>query len=257
MVSSIIPGVTNPSAQGSLGVEPRVPARPGGSVERSEESGATKRDQVAIGDTAAWAAARESVRAGLEQVQTALDVGRAGQVLLARIDELAEAYREDPDAAEADLAAALAKFAERVEAAIAEGARLLAGEDVSVQAEAGATPISVEGLDLRFAVGAGGVFEFDAEARFGDNPAALSEAVAHSRAALQAGLQRLADSARALEAHQGFLGVLAGAANGVRDDLDADAARLVALQVRQDLDGLSGAAIANVEPKSVLSLFRV
>jgi broad specificity phosphatase PhoE len=257
MVSSIIPGAANPAAQGSLGVEPRVNARPGGLAQRPDEAGAPRLDEVAVGDTAAWAAARESVRAGLEQVHAALDVGRAGQTLLARIDELAEAYEEDPEAAEADLAAALANFAERVETAIGEGARLLAGEDVSVQAEAGAAPIAVGGLNLRLTDGAGGVFAFDIEARFGGEPAALAEAVTQSRAALQAGLQRLADSARALQAHQGFLGVLAGAANGVRDDLDADAARLVALQVRQDLDALSGAAIANVEPKSVLSLFRV
>ena len=37
---------------------------------------------------------------------------------------------------------------------------------------------------------------------------------------------------------------------------DADSARLMALQVRQGLESVGTAAIANVEPQAVLSLFR-
>ncbi|MEJ0059510.1 MAG: hypothetical protein WDM79_08050 [Terricaulis sp.] len=74
---------------------------------------------------------------------------------------------------------------------------------------------------------------------------------------MQQGLERLSEALRALEAHQGFLGAAQGAANAnVRTDLDADAARLLALQVRQGLDAAGGAAIANVEPQAVLALFR-
>ena len=67
-------------------------------------------------------------------------------------------------------------------------------------------------------------------------------------------MSRLLDSARALEAHQGFLNAAAGA-SGVRHELDTDGARLLALQVRQGLEG-TGAPIADVEPQAVLSLFR-
>jgi hypothetical protein len=42
----------------------------------------------------------------------------------------------------------------------------------------------------------------------------------------------------------------------VRHDLDADGARLLALQVRQGLEGVGSAPIANADPQSVLSLFR-
>jgi hypothetical protein len=64
---------------------------------------------------------------------------------------------------------------------------------------------------------------------------------------------RLVDSARSLEAHQGFL---AAAEAGARGDFDADGARLLALQIRQGLDAAGGAPIANAEPQAVLSLFR-
>jgi hypothetical protein len=66
-------------------------------------------------------------------------------------------------------------------------------------------------------------------------------------------MSRLVDAARALEAHQGFLGA---AEAGARGDFDADGARLLALQVRQGLEAVGGAPIANAEPQAVLSLFR-
>jgi hypothetical protein len=42
----------------------------------------------------------------------------------------------------------------------------------------------------------------------------------------------------------------------VRRDLDTDAARLLALQVRQGLEKTGASPIANVEPQAVLTLFR-
>jgi hypothetical protein len=70
-------------------------------------------------------------------------------------------------------------------------------------------------------------------------------------------MSRLLDAAYSLEAHQGFLSAAAGATASVRHDLDADGARLLALQARQGLQALSGATpIANAEPQAVLSLFR-
>ena len=61
---------------------------------------------------------------------------------------------------------------------------------------------------------------------------------------------------RGLEAHQGFLGAAENSVAGVRRDLDADSARLLALQVRQGLEGAGPSPIANVEPQAVLALFR-
>jgi hypothetical protein len=83
----------------------------------------------------------------------------------------------------------------------------------------------------------------------------LPTAVQKSLEKLQEAMTRLLDAMRALEAHQGFLGAAEGAAN-VRSDLDADSARLLALQVRQGLEAAGSASIANVEPQAVLSLFR-
>jgi hypothetical protein len=87
-----------------------------------------------------------------------------------------------------------------------------------------------------------------------DDPT-LPAAVLRSLDKLQDAMNRLLESARALEAHQGFLGAVEGAAN-VRGDLDADGARLMALQVRQGLEASGAAPIANVEPQAVLMLFR-
>jgi hypothetical protein len=70
---------------------------------------------------------------------------------------------------------------------------------------------------------------------------------------LQEAMGRLVDSARSLEAHQGFLGA---AEAGARGDFDADGARLLALQIRQGLEAAGGMNIANAEPQAVLSLFR-
>jgi hypothetical protein len=46
------------------------------------------------------------------------------------------------------------------------------------------------------------------------------------------------------------------ATSGVQTDLDAEGARLLALQVRQGLSQSNATSIVNVEPGAVLSLFR-
>ena len=82
---------------------------------------------------------------------------------------------------------------------------------------------------------------------------ATLQAAQKSMENLQAAMGRLVDSARALEAHQGFL---SAAEAGARGDFDADGARLLALQVRQGLEAAGAVSIANAEPQAVLSLFR-
>jgi hypothetical protein len=178
------------------------------------------------------------------QVHQALAVGHDAQAMLMSVQSIARG-----EGAQADLDALLSGYGQRVDAAIAQGARVAAGEDVAVQAEPDAPPVTIAGVDLRLGRGA---ILVGLGARADDS--GLANAAQRSLEALQDAMTRLLDHARALEAHQGFLGAAAGAA-GVRHDLDTDAARLLALQVRQGLEG-AGAPIANVEPQAVLSLFR-
>lgn len=237
MVTSIVPGSAGANA---LGVDTRY-ARPQAQAERQQTSVG---DRVDISGSS-LSAARDSVREGLMQVHQALAIGHDAQAMLVKAQALS---RTGGEGAQAELSSLLSGFAARVEAAIGQGARIVAGENVDVQAEPGAAPVNIEGVDLRF----GGAIEFSADADVADP--ALPQAVQRSLETLQDAMSRLLDSARALEAHQGFLGAVQGTA--VRHDLDADSARLLALQVRQGLEGAGGAAIANVEPQAVLSLFR-
>lgn len=231
MVSSIIPGATGATA---LGVDPRFARSPAPQPQTRPESQPTG-DRVEIG-AAGWRAARESVNEGLAQLREALAVGRAAQTQLIRVRDAAASG--DADA----FANAASELARLIEEAAAKGLRALTGKDVSVQAEPGAAPVLVAGIDL-------------AELAPGDLDEGANAAALRSLDALQTALDRFAEAVRALEAHQGFLGAVEGAAN-VRTDLDADSARLLALQVRQGLDA-AGAPIANVEPQAVLGLFRV
>lgn len=233
MVSSIVPGATSANA---LGVDTRFSraAQP----QRRED--AVQGDQVEL-SAAAISSARESVRAGMAQVHEALAAGHDAQAMLVKLQSLAKSGDQDA------LTDALKSFSERVEAAINRGASVLSGEDVTVQAEPGGAPVTIPGVDLRLD---GGVILVSADAQAN---ASLGQAAQKSLENLQEAMGRLVDSARALEAHQGFL---AAAEAGARGDFDADGARLLALQVRQGLEAVGGVAIANAEPQAVLSLFR-
>lgn len=234
MVSSIVPSATGANV---LGADARYarPAQP------------QRREDAARGDTvelsgAAITAARESVRAGMSQVHEALAAGHDAQALLVKVQTLAKSGDQ------AGLTEALNAFSQRVETAVGRGASVLAGEQVAVQAEPGAAPIMIPGVDLRLG---GAVIHVTADASVGD--AALLQSAQRSMENLQAAMGRLVDSARALEAHEGFLGA---AEAGARGEFDADGARLLALQIRQGLDAVGGAPIANAEPQAVLQLFR-
>jgi len=238
MVTSIVPGMTGGSA---LGVENRY-AKPQAQPQRDNAF-----DRVEL-TSSTISSARDSVRNGLVQVHQALAIGHDAQAMLVKAQALS---RSGGEGAQAELSSLLAGFSQRVEAAIAQGARIVAGEDVSVQAEPGAAPAVVAGVDLR--LNGEGAVTLTTDAKV-DDPA-LAQAAQRSLENLQEAMSGLLDSARALEAHQGFLDA-AQSATGVRHDLDADSARLLALQVRQGLQSVGGAPIANVEPQAVLSLFR-
>lgn len=243
MVSSITPnGAAGASA---LGVDQRLARGPGAAPQSREL--AAQRDSVELSG-ASIGASRESVRAGLAHVQEALALGHDAQAMLVKVQAAAKS------GSQADLDAALSSFAERLQAAIDRGATLVTGAQVSVQAEPGGAPVTIDGFDLQLKSepGAGDVIAVSAQAKATD--AELPQAVQKSLEKLQDAMTRLLDSVRSLEAHQGFLG--AAEAAGVRGDLDADSARLLALQVRQGLENSGGMAIANAEPQAVLTLFR-
>lgn len=245
MVTSIVPG--NAGA-GALGVDTRFVRSPQqGALRREDAPVQGDRVEVSAGSIAA---ARESVREGLNQVHQALSVGHDAQVMLVAVQGVARG-----GGGQADLDAALNTFSQRLDNAISQGARLVAGDDVTIQAEPGGAPVTVSGVDLRLKAepGADDVIAVAANAR-ADDPA-LAQAAQRSLETLQESMSRLIDTARSLEAHQGFLGAAEGAL-GVRSDIDAEGARLLALQVRQGLQSAGSASIANAEPQAVLTLFR-
>lgn len=234
MVSSIVPGmsgVTTGAVDARLG---RI-ATP-----------ATQQESAAIADRidtkAALNALRESVRSALQQVHQTLAIGHDAQAVLVRAQGMVR-----DGAGGAALSELLNGYQARVEAHIAQGARLAGGENVVVEAETGA-PVTISGVDLK--LNGNGPIKLSLSADGSESATELQRALE----ALQPAMGRLLDAARALEAHQGFISAAEGA--GVRHDLDADGARLLALQARQGLEKAGVGAIANVEPQAVLSLFR-
>ncbi|MGE0828114.1 MAG: hypothetical protein AB7O04_02035 [Hyphomonadaceae bacterium] len=251
MVVSIQPSTTQPSALG-LGVERAARESLRANDEGARSSAADSVSQGLGGQLAELRAARESVRAGLANLDLSLAAGREAANLVA---QAADAARAGDDAAFQTL---LQKLDETTKSAIANGAGLLAGASLSVQAEGGAQALDVEGLDLRLGAQAGPNMMLTTASNAADAEAAATAqgAAQDSLTRIQAGLERLRAAAQRLEAHDGFLAVLEkGAAANVQPDLDADAARLLALQVRQGL-GQTGGSIANTQPDSVLGLFR-
>lgn len=246
MVSSILPGTAGANA---LGVDTRY-------TRQSPQSAAPKREDV-LGDrveltATSLSAARESVRSGLSQLHQALVAGQDAQSMLLQIQDIARS-----GAGQAQLDALLAGYSKRIESAAAGGAAIVTGGDVTVQAEPGSSPVTIPGVDLRLKdePNEGDVLQVPADAKA--DSAALQAQVQKSLEALQSEMERLIEQARSLEAHQGFLGAAEGAAStSVRHDLDADGARLMALQVRQGLSSVRTDAIANADPQAVLALFR-
>lgn len=248
MVSNINPTTTG---AGALGVDRHYVRDQARDAASFRKDGAGAADRVEIGDAASWAAARESVRNGLGQVHQALAIGADAQAMLVQVLQIArEGGGQD------QLDAVLSAFAARVDAALDGGAKLVAGSAISVQAEPGVEAVSVPGVDLQLKDDPqpGDVLQISKSSSVSD--ADLVKTVQASLDALQKAMESLLDAARSLEAHQGFLGAVSSA--NVANDLDADGARLLALQVRQGLEAAGGAAsVANAEPQAVLSLFRV
>lgn len=234
MVASITP---NTAGAAALGAEPRV-ARPQLTLPQKPQTATnSEAAQVTLSDAAsAFRAAQASVTDGLAALDLALAAGREA---LLHLNEIGEAARGGEDAQ--DAIDAYARGLERADSA------LLFGESIEIDAEPGAQPLAIAGADIRL----GALIAVPADAQSA-TPADIARAAQTGASVLQQHLTRLETVARSLEAHAGFLSAAGNDGAGV----DADAARLLALQVRQGLAG-SGAAIANAQPQAVLSLFKV
>ena len=212
-------------------------------------------------------AARDDVADARDGIDHAIAVAREARGILhdARDVALRAADPATPDAARAaqDVAfrGALQKFSQIIESAIGQGAPLLAGDALSVHADpdSGAA-YDVAGLDLRLQGEASGDATIqltkNASVADRDGAGAAARAADQSLARLDAGLRRLDVESGRLGQHDRLLGALdASLRANVKTDFDADGARLLALQVRQDLSQATS-PIANVKPNAVLSLFR-
>jgi hypothetical protein len=217
----------------TLALSEQRAARTDRNVAANQQSAAAPvRDEAAL--DSAWLEARRQTFDALTALDSAIAGGREALGLLG---QLGAALRgQDNDAASALNDAVRAALSDAGEA----GAGLLAGDDLLVQLDADAAGLRVEGLD--FSAGL---------------PGALSAgAVDQTYAAWESALASWGAASRRLQTHASVLGAVTSAAGGgARDDLDADGARLLALQVSQTLKGLDG-SIVSARPSSVLSLFR-
>src|SRR5690606_2272259 len=98
------------------------------------------------------------------QAHEALAAGHDAQAVLVQAQALARAGDQ------AGLSRLLEGFNQRLEAAIAGGAGVLAGEDIVVQAEPDAPPVTIAGVDLRLQTAPGAVISVTIGAR-ADDPA--------------------------------------------------------------------------------------
>ena len=212
-------------------------------------------------------AAREDVADARDAIDFAIATGREARAILndARDTALRAADPATPGAARAaqdvSFRGALQKLSQLVDAAVASGAPLLTGDALSVHAdpdsEAG---YDVAGLDLRLRDAApdDAAVQLTRKSTVADQAGAAQAARAadQSLARLDAGLRRLDTESVRLGQHDRVLGALDASLKGsVTTDFDAEGARLLALQVRQDLSR-STSPIANAKPNAVLSLFR-
>ncbi len=206
-------------------------------------------------------------RAGLAQASGGLDLalatGREAANIVSQMRDLARAAANGDDAARAaadqSFKALLQRYEQVVNGAVDAGASVLAGENLTLDVDPDAPPITVQGFDLRLkdAPGAEDVLRLAKGAGLADASSAAASArdADASLARIDIALSRLSGASQKLAAHDGFLNALDKVvANDVVTDLDAEGARLTALQVRQSLAGAQ-TAIANSAPSALLSLF--
>lgn len=212
-------------------------------------------------------ASREDLAAARSMLDVFIAVAREARSLLLEARDLAlqAADPETPDAARAaqdvPFKALVQQLSQLVDRAIGKGAASLAGVAIPVDADPDAAQdLEIPGLDLRLKakVGEDEGLRLTTASTLAtrEDAAEAARAADESIARIDAGLRRTEAGAARLDGHDTLLSALDSAlAASVRVDLDADAARLIALQVRQDLSR-SSSPIANATPSAVLALFR-
>lgn len=212
-------------------------------------------------------ASREDVAAAKGALDLFIAAARQARSLLLEARDLAlrAAEPETPEAARAaqdvPFRALLQELTKIVDSAVGRGAALLAGASLPVDADPDATQdLEIKGLDLRVKsqIGDDDAIRLTTGSTIStlDGARAAAKAADESIARIDAGLRRVETGASRLDGHDRLLSALDGAlAANVRTDFDADAARLIALQVRQELSRATS-PIANAAPSSVLALFR-
>lgn len=197
-----------------------------------------------------------AVVTGLDRASSVADVAMAAADAIAGL--LQQLRGEAASARDGRGGAAFAgltgRIGDQVRGATFDGANLLDGSmsggalRLSPDGD-GAGDVSLTARDMR---PGGGVVTVSAD----QDPATALPDVEASLANVQAARDELRGEFTRLEAHRSFVGALSKALAGEPAvDLDAEGARLTALQLRQAL-GEQTLSISNAAPQAVLSLFR-
>ncbi len=226
--------------------------------------------------------AYDAVASGLNRAKSIADVAlAAGEVISDIFTQMREkaVAASDPSASATSRAAYNAEFialrdqvASVISNAVFDGANALNGSAASYTFLAnttGSLTIDLPILDLRLVTGAGTAVASPAvDVYLGTtdtidtaaNAAAARDRVAASLEFINGQLARLGAASKRLESHNTFVSKLqdsieGGIGNLVDADMAVEAARLQAVQVKQQL-GTQALSIANQAPQSILSLFK-
>ncbi len=155
-----------------------------------------------------------------------------------------------------DFKANLARIQQAIASASVGGVNLLDG---SVNGAASGSAATLTGVNLSLG---GPLIGVGADASLADpaSSAAIASQLGTAIDKVGQAVDQISAQGQAIESHlsvvaQASLAMLPGVAGGVNGGLDADGARLAALQVQQQLS-LSGGAVANQAPNAILSLFQ-
>jgi flagellin len=197
-------------------------------------------------------AVRAAIAAASSAMDAALAAGREGAGVLAQAADIARAGAADPDLARLTQAQALPalmqRYAQIVDSVLEVGGGLLAGATLRLPADPDTGPVDLVGEDIRIG---GPLVRADAR-----EPSDVAREAQANLARVEAALGRLSGAAQKIGAHSSLLDALdSSLANNVVAELNAESARLLALDVSQKLAG-ERSSIANAGPQAILALFR-
>ncbi|HEX7760638.1 MAG TPA: flagellin [Caulobacteraceae bacterium] len=224
----------------------------------------------ALSQRASGTAASGAATSGLSRALSISDVGAAAALsisdLLSQLrDNAAAAANPDTPSASrgtlnANFRSLLEKVAQTVASASSGGVNLLDGSqtgDLQFSAGASGGSVTLSAGDLSLG---GSILTLSADSSI-DTPTAAAgslTALDTSITNLTQALSTLQSQAKQISVHSGFVQAYSSVLAASGDSgagMDADSARLLALQVQQQLSGQS-LSIANQSPQAVLSLFR-